>query len=68
VKTDRNIEVRNFRIHGAKVGIYFGIEILDFGFFYFFECAYINSKSKLNKSEIPYPKSEIINSTFVLSF
>ena len=26
VKTDRNIEVRNFRIHGAKVEIYFGFK------------------------------------------
>jgi hypothetical protein len=32
VKTDRNIEVRNFLIHGAKVRFYFGIWNFDFGF------------------------------------
>ena len=33
VKTDRNIEVRNFWIHAAKVDFYFGNLKFDFGFF-----------------------------------
>jgi hypothetical protein len=33
VKTDRNIEVRNFWIHAAKVNFYFGFRKFDFRFF-----------------------------------
>jgi len=36
VKTDRNIEVRNFLIHGAKIQFYFGFRMWDFGFFFDF--------------------------------